>query len=148
MGQGGGTRGHHRGDGPRQRVHGAGPGPVACLRRRRPCFPARPQLPPGRGEVGPGDDLVQNGRRHGRAPAPYRTAPSRHDLRPVFRLGKGVHLVAEIKATLPGLLKDQTAPYAWIACDTTTTRALMTYVRKELAFPRQRVNALGYWRTA
>ncbi|WP_329533445.1 siderophore-interacting protein [Streptomyces sp. NBC_01450] len=51
-------------------------------------------------------------------------------------------------ASLPDLLADQSAPYVWIACDTTTTRALTAYVRKELSVPRQRVNAMGYWRTA
>ncbi len=34
----------------------------------------------------------------------------------------------------------------WIACDTVTTRALSAYARKELGVPKQRVNALGYWR--
>ncbi|MCX5312489.1 siderophore-interacting protein [Streptomyces sp. NBC_00154] len=34
------------------------------------------------------------------------------------------------------------------ACDTATTRSPATYVRKELAVAKERVNALGYWRTA
>jgi len=54
--------------------------------------------------------------------------------------------VAQVKENLPGLLADTPDPYVWIACDTTTTRALTSYVRKELGLPKQRVNALGYWR--
>ena len=43
-------------------------------------------------------------------------------------------------------IADTPDPYVWIACDTATTRALTSYVRKELGLPKQRVNALGYWR--
>ncbi|MCX4435002.1 MULTISPECIES: siderophore-interacting protein [Streptomyces] len=82
---------------------------------------------------------------HGTDGLPLRTRPSLHDLRPVPR--RGAPLVTRVKESLPDLLKDQSAPYVWIACDTTTTRTLTTYVRKELAVPRQRVNAMGYWRT-
>jgi NADPH-dependent ferric siderophore reductase len=82
---------------------------------------------------------------HGTDGLPLRTRPALHDLRPVPR--RGAPLVTRVKESLPDLLKDQSAPYVWIACDTTTTRALTTYVRKELSVPRQRVNAMGYWRT-
>ncbi|MEU9286823.1 siderophore-interacting protein [Streptomyces sp. NPDC048275] len=85
---------------------------------------------------------------HGTGGLPLRAAPSRHDVREVPRRDQGAHLVSEIKSTLPDLLKDQPAPYVWIACDTTTTRSLTSYVRKELSLPRQRVNAMGYWRAA
>ena len=53
-----------------------------------------------------------------------------------------------MRADVPDLLRDTTDPYVWIACDTATTRALAAYFRKELALPKQRVNALGYWRAA
>ncbi|MFF1747145.1 siderophore-interacting protein [Streptomyces mirabilis] len=83
---------------------------------------------------------------HGTDGLPLRIRPPLHDLRPVPR--RGAPLVTRVKESLPDLLKDQSAPYVWIACDTTTTRALTTYVRRELSVPRQRVNAMGYWRTA
>ncbi|ANS66349.1 siderophore-interacting protein [Streptomyces lincolnensis] len=77
---------------------------------------------------------------------PFRTDPSRHDVRPVPREDSGAHLVAEVKQSLPDLLKASPEPYVWIACDTATTRTLSSYVRKELGVPKQRVHALGYWR--
>ncbi len=77
---------------------------------------------------------------------PFRTDPARHDVRPVPRRDSGAHLVAEVKAALPDLLKAGPEPYVWIASDTATTRTLSTYVRKELGLPKQRVHALGYWR--
>ncbi|WLW58537.1 siderophore-interacting protein [Streptomyces sp. YU58] len=77
---------------------------------------------------------------------PFRTDPSRHDVRPVPRQDSGAHLVAEVKQSLPDLLKASPEPYVWIACDTATTRTLSSYVRKELGVPKQRVHALGYWR--
>ncbi|MFC8239451.1 siderophore-interacting protein [Streptomyces chartreusis] len=77
---------------------------------------------------------------------PFRAQESRHDVRTLPRRGSGAHLVAQVKENLPGLLADTPDPYVWIACDTATTRALTSYVRKELGLPKQRVNALGYWR--
>ncbi|GHD33381.1 hypothetical protein GCM10010313_78960 [Streptomyces violarus] len=53
-----------------------------------------------------------------------------------------------MKTDLPGLLQGASDPYVWIGCDTTTTRALAAYVRKELGLPEQRVHALGYWRAS
>ncbi|MEW2082712.1 siderophore-interacting protein [Streptomyces sp. NPDC005283] len=79
---------------------------------------------------------------------PLRLDPAHHELRRIPRRDAGAHLVDEVKAALPGLLDDTAGAYAWIACDTTTTRALTTYIRKELGLPKDRVNALGYWRTA
>ncbi|MFB7518314.1 siderophore-interacting protein [Streptomyces sp. NPDC056144] len=73
---------------------------------------------------------------------PFRLDPARHELRPVPREGGG--LVARVKAELPALLVP--GAYVWIACDTATTRGLAAYVRKELAVPKERVHALGYWR--
>ncbi|MFE1798580.1 siderophore-interacting protein [Streptomyces sp. NPDC059517] len=79
---------------------------------------------------------------------PLRVDPARHDLRTVPRLDRGAHLVAQVRAAVPELLKETADPYVWIACDTATTRSLAAYFRKELALPKQRVNALGYWRAA
>ncbi|MFF4170498.1 siderophore-interacting protein [Streptomyces sp. NPDC001744] len=75
---------------------------------------------------------------------PFRTDLARHDLRRVPRERGGAGLVARVKAELPALAGS--APYVWIACDTSTTRALGGYARKELALPKERVHALGYWR--
>ena len=77
---------------------------------------------------------------------PFRTDPARHELRKVPRQDSGAHLVEQVKADLPGLLRGTSDPYVWIACDTATTRSLAAYVRKELGLPKQRVHALGYWR--
>jgi len=63
-----------------------------------------------------------------------------------LRLDSGAHLIAQAKADLPALLKTHPDAYVWIACDTATTRALSSYVRKELGVPKERVDALGYWR--
>lgn len=51
-----------------------------------------------------------------------------------------------MKTELPALLADTADPYVWIACDTRTTRTLSAYVRKDLAVPKERTHALGYWR--
>ncbi|GAA3130487.1 siderophore-interacting protein [Streptomyces rectiviolaceus] len=78
-----------------------------------------------------------------------RLDPALHDLHRVERHDAGSRLVEEVKAALPALLAllDEPADvYVWITCDTTTTRALTSYVRKELSVPKQRVHALGYWR--
>ncbi|MGC9500825.1 siderophore-interacting protein [Streptomyces sp. WG7] len=77
---------------------------------------------------------------------PFRTDPDRHEVRTVPRRDAGAHLVAQVKEALPELLASTPEPYVWIACDTATTRALASYARKELGLPKQRVNALGYWR--
>ncbi|NSL43489.1 siderophore-interacting protein [Streptomyces sp. 8P21H-1] len=79
---------------------------------------------------------------------PFRVDTNLHDLRTVPRLDGGAHLVAQVRAAVPELLEETADPYVWIACDTATTRSLAAYFRKELALPKQRVNALGYWRTA
>jgi NADPH-dependent ferric siderophore reductase len=77
---------------------------------------------------------------------PLRIDPSRHDLRTVPR--KGEQLVEEVKASLPDLIDDPASTFVWIACDTQTTRTLTSYLLKELALPKDRVKALGYWRAA
>lgn len=73
---------------------------------------------------------------------PFRTDPALHE---VHRTARG-QLAERVRAELPDLLKGSTDPYLWITCDTTTTRALSSYVRKELGVRRERVHALGYWR--
>ncbi|MFG3251354.1 siderophore-interacting protein [Streptomyces sp. NPDC048187] len=77
---------------------------------------------------------------------PLRTVPERHEVRAVPRLDAGARLVARVKEELPEPLRAASEPYVWIACDTATTRTLAAYARKELGVPKQRVNALGYWR--
>ncbi|MFF8844101.1 siderophore-interacting protein [Streptomyces sp. NPDC015127] len=80
------------------------------------------------------------------ADLPLRVHPDHHDVRRVLRRDDGAHLVAQVTKELPDLLDDPAGAYVWIACDTATTRTLSAYVRKELALPKDRVNALGYWR--
>ncbi|MFH9721406.1 siderophore-interacting protein [Streptomyces sp. NPDC017254] len=75
---------------------------------------------------------------------PFRLDPEHHELRRVPRGNDGADLVARVKAELPALADSD--PYVWIACDTATTRTLAAYARKELALPKERVHALGYWR--
>ncbi|MEV6266587.1 siderophore-interacting protein [Kribbella sp. NPDC051936] len=65
-----------------------------------------------------------------------------HDLRAVPR----PQLVEQVKAGLQELVTPDT--YVWIACDTVTTRALTSYVVKDLAVPKHRVKSLGYWKAA
>ncbi|MFG3099990.1 siderophore-interacting protein [Streptomyces sp. NPDC048182] len=79
---------------------------------------------------------------------PLRADPARHEVRAIPRRDAGRHLVEQVKAALPELLRETSEPYLWIACDTATTRALASYARKELGLPKQRVNALGYWRAS
>ncbi|MEU2114111.1 siderophore-interacting protein [Streptomyces sp. NPDC016459] len=75
---------------------------------------------------------------------PVRLDPRWHELRRVPRRDAGADLVGRVKAELPALADP--ASYVWIACDTVTTRTLAAYARKELALPKERVHALGYWR--
>jgi len=77
---------------------------------------------------------------------PLRLDPERHDLRTVPR--KGEQLVADVKANLPQLIDDPAGAFVWIACDTSTTRTLTSYLLKDLHLPKDRVKALGYWRAA
>lgn len=78
---------------------------------------------------------------------PFRLHGDHHTLHTVPRRDAGAHLVSEVRTALPGLLgEDSSDAYVWIACDTATTRTLSSWARKELALPRDRVNALGYWR--
>lgn len=73
---------------------------------------------------------------------PFRIDPEHHDLRTVPR----PDLVENVKADLRDLVGPDT--FIWIACDTATTRALTTYVLKDLAVPKHRVKSLGYWKAA
>ncbi|MET7286874.1 siderophore-interacting protein [Streptomyces sp. NPDC005573] len=77
---------------------------------------------------------------------PLRRDPSRHEFREVPREDGGGRLAARVRAELPGVLSATPDPYVWIACDTTTTRGIASYVRKELGVPKARLHALGYWR--
>ncbi|ANW21600.1 siderophore-interacting protein [Streptomyces clavuligerus] len=79
---------------------------------------------------------------------PIRLDDTVHDVRRVPREDGGRRLVDEVVSALPALLDGCADPYLWIACDTATTRALAGYARKELGLPKERVDALGYWRAA
>ncbi|MGH4031453.1 siderophore-interacting protein [Actinomycetota bacterium Odt1-20B] len=77
---------------------------------------------------------------------PLRLNPAHHERRTVERQDSGARLVQRVKAELPALVEDPDDTYVWITCDTATTRTLATYVRRQLAVPKERVHALGYWR--
>ncbi|MFE3019330.1 siderophore-interacting protein [Streptomyces sp. NPDC059256] len=79
---------------------------------------------------------------------PLRLHADRHELRRVPRKERGAHLVAQVKESLPELIDDPSGAYVWVACDTATTRSLSSYLRKELALPKDRIHTLGYWRAA
>ncbi|MEV7618070.1 siderophore-interacting protein [Streptomyces sp. NPDC089799] len=80
------------------------------------------------------------------ADLPVRLDPARHEIRRIAREGGGTALVERVRAELPELARDPASAYVWLACDTTTTRTLTAWLRKDLALPKQRVNSLGYWR--
>jgi NADPH-dependent ferric siderophore reductase len=75
---------------------------------------------------------------------PFRIDPEHHELRTVPR----TELVEGVKAELPKFIGDPADAFVWIACDSATTRALTSYVLKDLSIPKHRVKALGYWRAA
>lgn len=77
---------------------------------------------------------------------PLRIRPARHEVRRLPREGGGARLAADVRDALPDLLGDPVDTYVWIACDTVTTRALARFARRELAVPKGRLHALGYWR--
>ncbi|MEV5964481.1 siderophore-interacting protein [Kribbella sp. NPDC051952] len=65
-----------------------------------------------------------------------------HELRTVPR----DEMVENVKTDLREFIGPDA--FVWIACDTATTRALTSYVLKDLAVPKHRVKSLGYWRAA
>ncbi|MFJ5778928.1 siderophore-interacting protein [Streptomyces sp. NPDC093094] len=69
-----------------------------------------------------------------------------HDVIRVPRQDDGARLVETVRQALPDLVDEDT--YLWIACDTATTRALAGFARRQLSLPKERLNALGYWRAA
>ncbi|UYQ65440.1 siderophore-interacting protein [Streptomyces peucetius] len=69
-----------------------------------------------------------------------------HEVIRVPRRDDGAHLAETVRQALPGLLDDDS--YLWIACDTTTTRFLASFARRQLSLPKERLHALGYWRAA
>nr|WSX49647.1 siderophore-interacting protein [Streptomyces sp. NBC_00974] len=81
------------------------------------------------------------------ADLPLRVHAERHDVRRVERgAGAGEALAERVRSELPDLLGEPGSAYVWLASDTATTRTLATWLRKDLSVPKQRVNALGYWR--
>ncbi|GAA1435275.1 siderophore-interacting protein [Streptomyces thermospinosisporus] len=79
---------------------------------------------------------------------PCAADPALHEVREVPRKDDGDHLVRQVRTDLPAPLRATPDPYVWIACDARTTRALSSFVRKELHLPKQRMHALGYWRAS
>lgn len=77
---------------------------------------------------------------------PIRLDPARHELHRVPRRDAGAELVSRVRAAVAESAAGTGDTFFWIACDTTTTRTLSTYLRKEAAVPKERVHALGYWR--
>jgi NADPH-dependent ferric siderophore reductase len=77
---------------------------------------------------------------------PYRTT-DRHDLRLVPRADDGGTLVAQVRKELPDLAPDPALAYLWIAAEAKSTRALTSFARKEIGFPKHRVHAMAYWRS-
>ncbi|MFI8931333.1 siderophore-interacting protein [Streptomyces sp. NPDC053474] len=77
---------------------------------------------------------------------PLGVDPALHDVHWIDRQTSGAELVRQAKAGLAEAVESTADTYVWITCDTTTTRTLAAYVRKELALPKNRVHALGYWR--
>ncbi|MER5934453.1 siderophore-interacting protein [Streptomyces sp. NPDC002054] len=82
------------------------------------------------------------------AELPVRLDPARHEIRRIPRERGGAALVERVKAELPALAPDPAAAYVWLACDTATTRALTSWLRKDLGLPKSRLDSLGYWRDA
>ncbi|MFG3497660.1 siderophore-interacting protein [Streptomyces sp. NPDC047928] len=78
--------------------------------------------------------------------APHRGS-ERHEVIQVPRRDHGGHLVETVRQALPRHMDDGDR-YVWIACDTATTRTLASFARRQLAVPRERLHALGYWRAA
>ncbi|MFE9257241.1 siderophore-interacting protein [Streptomyces sp. NPDC006879] len=78
---------------------------------------------------------------------PMRLDPARHEVRRVPR-GDGAALVAAVREEAPKFLENPGEAYVWLACEAATTRTLAAFLRKELALPKSRINALGYWRAA
>ncbi|WP_412077545.1 siderophore-interacting protein [Streptomyces xanthophaeus] len=74
---------------------------------------------------------------------PRRAAPDREVVH-VPRRDSGAHLVETVRSELPKRLDP--GAYIWIACDTSTTRTLAAFARKDLGVPKERLHALGYWR--
>ncbi|MFJ3906740.1 siderophore-interacting protein [Streptomyces sp. NPDC090025] len=77
---------------------------------------------------------------------PLRLDGDLHEVRRVPRADAGAALAARVREELPALVAATADPYVWIACDTATTRTLAGFARKELALPKERLHALGYWR--
>jgi NADPH-dependent ferric siderophore reductase len=75
---------------------------------------------------------------------PFRTG-ERHDLKLVPRAGEA--LEKQVRSELPELAKDPAAVYFWIATEAKTTRALTTFARKEIGFPKDRMHSMAYWRS-
>ncbi|WP_407554463.1 siderophore-interacting protein [Streptomyces sp. Pv4-95] len=75
---------------------------------------------------------------------PLRSGTARHEVHHVPRRDNGALLIETVRSALPAHLDD--GSYVWIACDTSTTRALTSFVRRQLGVPKERLHSMGYWR--
>ncbi|MFJ4171945.1 siderophore-interacting protein [Paenarthrobacter sp. NPDC089714] len=64
----------------------------------------------------------------------------------VPRKGDGASLVTEVCSALtPGSVSVED-DFFWIACEASSTRAIVKHLRKVLGVDKRRIDALGYWR--
>jgi len=107
------------------------PAPLPRLRHRRPGVASCAQLPSGERSVStPGDRLVRGATA---TASPFRADPARHEVRQVLRLNSGAHLVDRGAGGSARPAQGQRPTRTSGSPATrTTTRALSSYVRKEL----------------
>ncbi|WP_029768130.1 siderophore-interacting protein [Haloglycomyces albus] len=78
---------------------------------------------------------------------PLATVADHHEIHWVPRKNQGQALTDEVRAVLPDAIMEPERAYVWIACEAAVTRTLASFARKELGLPKNRVHALGYWRS-
>jgi NADPH-dependent ferric siderophore reductase len=60
----------------------------------------------------------------------------------------GAALVEEVCEALNASTVAAGEDYFWVACEASSTRAIVKHLRRSLGVDKQRINALGYWRAA
>lgn len=58
----------------------------------------------------------------------------------------GASLVEEVCAGLAPQAVSATDDFFWVACEASSTRAIVKHLKKELGVDKHRIDALGYWR--
>lgn len=58
----------------------------------------------------------------------------------------GAALVEEVCGALTADTVSVSEDFFWIACEASSTRAIVKHLRKELGVDKHRIDALGYWR--